>query len=62
VKFWKKQQEGIEFVKVYRAHVGAVDGGWVGGWLGRCRASDGGEVPNMAQTKLLMVEWTGWTS
>ncbi|KAJ9519253.1 hypothetical protein QJQ45_017913 [Haematococcus lacustris] len=26
LKFWKKQIEGIEFVKVYRAHVGAVDG------------------------------------
>uniref|UniRef100_A0A7S3QTC1 peptidylprolyl isomerase n=1 Tax=Dunaliella tertiolecta TaxID=3047 RepID=A0A7S3QTC1_DUNTE len=25
LKFWKKQQEGIEFVKLYRAHVGAVD-------------------------------------
>eukprot|EP00195_Chlamydomonas_chlamydogama_P017111 CAMPEP_0202896044 /NCGR_PEP_ID=MMETSP1392-20130828/5126_1 /ASSEMBLY_ACC=CAM_ASM_000868 /TAXON_ID=225041 /ORGANISM="Chlamydomonas chlamydogama, Strain SAG 11-48b" /LENGTH=643 /DNA_ID=CAMNT_0049581267 /DNA_START=76 /DNA_END=2003 /DNA_ORIENTATION=+ len=26
VKFWKKQAEGIEFVKMYRAHVGPVDG------------------------------------
>jgi peptidylprolyl isomerase domain and WD repeat-containing protein 1 len=26
IKFWKKQQEGIEFVKHYRAHVGACDG------------------------------------
>lgn len=26
VKFWKKHQEGIEFVKVYRAHLGSVDG------------------------------------
>ncbi|KAF5826791.1 hypothetical protein DUNSADRAFT_2058 [Dunaliella salina] len=25
LKFWKKQQEGIEFVKLYRAHLGAVD-------------------------------------
>lgn len=26
LKFWKKQAEGIEFVKHYRAHIGAVDG------------------------------------
>ncbi|KXZ54623.1 hypothetical protein GPECTOR_4g688 [Gonium pectorale] len=26
LKFWKKQARGIEFVKQYRAHVGAVDG------------------------------------
>ncbi|GIL83353.1 hypothetical protein Vretimale_11294 [Volvox reticuliferus] len=26
LKFWKKQPRGIEFVKQYRAHVGAVDG------------------------------------
>ncbi|EFJ47438.1 hypothetical protein VOLCADRAFT_61491 [Volvox carteri f. nagariensis] len=26
LKFWKKQTRGIEFVKQYRAHVGAVDG------------------------------------
>ena len=26
IKFWKKQPRGIEFVKQYRAHVGAVDG------------------------------------
>lgn len=26
LKFWKKQEGGIEFVKHYRAHLGAVDG------------------------------------
>lgn len=26
LKFWKKQETGIEFVKHYRAHLGAVDG------------------------------------
>ncbi|KAG2431728.1 hypothetical protein HXX76_009224 [Chlamydomonas incerta] len=26
IKFWKKMPRGIEFVKQYRAHVGAVDG------------------------------------
>ncbi|GAX76906.1 hypothetical protein CEUSTIGMA_g4352.t1 [Chlamydomonas eustigma] len=26
VKFWKKQVNGIEFVKMYRAHLGPVDG------------------------------------
>ncbi|KAG2449525.1 hypothetical protein HYH02_005667 [Chlamydomonas schloesseri] len=26
IKFWKKQPRGVEFVKQYRAHVGAVDG------------------------------------
>eukprot|EP00879_Flechtneria_rotunda_P025969 GHRR01027634.1.p1 GENE.GHRR01027634.1~~GHRR01027634.1.p1 ORF type:complete len:171 (+),score=45.70 GHRR01027634.1:718-1230(+) len=26
LKFWKKQEVGIEFVKHYRSHVGAVDG------------------------------------
>eukprot|EP00798_Chlamydomonas_sp_ICE-L_P002193 gene2193-33747_t len=26
IKFWKKQNEGIEFVKMYRSHVGPVDG------------------------------------
>merc|ERR1711971_17386 len=24
IKFWKKQSEGIEFVKHYRAHIGAL--------------------------------------
>lgn len=28
LKFWKKEQQGIEFVKHFRAHVGSVDGGW----------------------------------
>ena len=27
VKFWKKQPIGIEFVKMYRSHLGPVDGG-----------------------------------
>lgn len=32
LKFWKKQETGIEFVKHYRAHLGAVDGeGGLGG-------------------------------
>ena len=26
LKFWKKQEQGIEFVKHYRSHIGAVDG------------------------------------
>ena len=26
LKFWKKRAEGIEFVKHFRAHLGAVDG------------------------------------
>jgi hypothetical protein len=26
IKFWKKQETGIEFVKHYRGHLGAVDG------------------------------------
>ena len=26
VKFWKKQEQGIEFVKHYRAHLGVVVG------------------------------------
>jgi hypothetical protein len=26
LKFWKKQEQGIEFVKHYRSHTGAVDG------------------------------------
>lgn len=26
VKFWKKQPTGVEFVKMYRAHLGPVDG------------------------------------
>jgi len=26
LKFWKKQEQGIEFVKHYRAHLGSVDG------------------------------------
>lgn len=28
LKFWKKQETGIEFVKHYRAHLGGVDGEW----------------------------------
>jgi peptidylprolyl isomerase domain and WD repeat-containing protein 1 len=26
LKFWKKQEGGVEFVKHYRAHLGSVDG------------------------------------
>ena len=26
MKFWKKQPTGVEFVKMYRAHLGPVDG------------------------------------
>ncbi|KAF6258211.1 hypothetical protein COO60DRAFT_1295463 [Scenedesmus sp. NREL 46B-D3] len=26
LKFWKKQEQGVEFVKHYRSHIGAVDG------------------------------------
>jgi peptidylprolyl isomerase domain and WD repeat-containing protein 1 len=26
LKFWKVQEEGVEFVKTYRAHLGSVDG------------------------------------
>ena len=29
VKFWKKQPIGIEFVKMYRSHLGPVDGEWI---------------------------------
>ena len=26
LKFWKKKPEGVEFVKHFRAHKGAIDG------------------------------------
>lgn len=29
VKFWKKQEQGIEFIKQFRAHGGPVEGGSV---------------------------------
>ena len=28
LKFWKKRGEGIEFVKSFRAHLGAITGGF----------------------------------
>lgn len=43
LKFWKKRAEGIEFVKHFRAHLGAVDGELVAQlqcmqiWLGPAR-------------------------
>lgn len=37
LKFWKKQGLGIEFVKLYRAHTGPVDGEFAGVGLGTPR-------------------------
>jgi len=36
IKFWKKQETGIEFVKHYRGHLGAVDGEHQEGQLHTC--------------------------
>lgn len=41
LKFWKKQEGGIEFVKHYRAHLGSVDGACMHAHVGRSRAPRG---------------------
>lgn len=42
LKFWKKQGLGIEFVKLYRAHTGPVDGEFAGVRLGTVQFAFGG--------------------
>jgi len=47
LKFWKKQPTGIEFVKVYRAHLGAVDG--------LCASWDGTLCASLSRDKTVKV-------
>lgn len=56
LKFWKKQEGGIEFVKHYRAHLGSCDGAQAvaaGGGRPRRAAGAGGLAPAAAGRRLL---------